>query len=147
MSFEDVSPREAHERLNGAGSEWIYIDVRSEVEFDAGHPVGAVNIPIFHLDPITQQMRPNPDFEKVVTEHFAKARPLILACQKGGRSARAAQILSGSGFEKLANMVGGFGGLYDESGQLVEEGWEAAGLPVTEDAPAGARYADLQSKD
>lgn len=146
MSFEDIAPREAHERLSAEGSEWRYVDVRSEPEFEAGHPQGAVNIPIFHLDPMTQQMRPNEDFVKVVSASFEKSQPLVLGCQKGGRSARAAQVLSDAGFEKLANMVGGYGGLYDESGLLVQEGWEAAGLPVSEEAEPGATYAELREK-
>lgn len=146
MSFEDIPPREAHERLFAEGSDWVYIDVRSEPEFQGGHPKGAINIPIFHLDPMTQQMRPNQEFLQVVSANFDKSQPLVLGCQKGGRSARAAQILAEAGYEKLANMVGGYGGLYDETGMLVQEGWEAAGLPVSQEADSGATYAELRSK-
>ena len=49
----------------------------------------------------------------------------------GGRSARAAQLLAGAGYEAAVNVDGGFGGRRDPAtGQVIAEGWAPAGLPV-----------------
>ena len=38
-----ISPQEASAKL---AEGWTYVDVRTEQEFEAGHPPGAVNVPI-----------------------------------------------------------------------------------------------------
>ena len=43
-----ISPAEA-QALVAEG--WVYLDVRSEPEFAAGHPVGAHNVPLQHVGP------------------------------------------------------------------------------------------------
>ncbi|MEQ8765866.1 MAG: rhodanese-like domain-containing protein [Planctomycetota bacterium] len=146
MSFEEITPQEAHDRLEDSASKWAYIDVRSEPEFEGGHPAGAVNIPIFHLDPMTQQMSPNPDFVRVVEAHFAKDSSLVLGCQKGGRSARAAQMLVDAGYANVVNMLGGYGGVRDDRGTTIQAGWEESGLPIEEEASPGTTYRELKSK-
>ena len=50
MTGESVSPAEAAEQLR-ANQEAVYLDVRSEQEFLQGHAAGALNIPIFFLQP------------------------------------------------------------------------------------------------
>ncbi|HYR79405.1 MAG TPA: hypothetical protein VEO55_05330, partial [Candidatus Dormibacteraeota bacterium] len=49
----------------------------------------------------------------------------------GGRSQRACEMLEEAGYTDLTNVVGGFGGQRDASGQVVVVGWRDAGLPVT----------------
>jgi rhodanese-related sulfurtransferase len=107
------------------------IDVRSSAEFSQGHPAGAINVPLLETDEDTGQMMPNPDFVRVMKANFAAGAPLLLSCQSGGRSGRAAQILGAFGFNQLTNVTGGY------------QAWTPAGLPVEMAAPTGKTYTDL----
>jgi rhodanese-related sulfurtransferase len=123
---------------------YTYVDVRSSPEFAEGHPAGALNIPLLELDPDTGQMLPNPDFVRVLQAHFPPDAKLLVGCQVGGRSARAAQMLEAMGFTTVVNVRGGFGGARDPfSGRILDPGWTDAGLPVETGQPTGRRYADL----
>jgi len=143
MPVRHVSVTEAHE-LQQQGA--VYVDVRSTREFAQGHPSGAVNVPLLEPDEQTGQMTPNPDFVRVVRANFAPDAKLLIGCQMGGRSMRAAQMLDAFSFADVANVRGGFGGAHDPNGRMIEAGWEESGLPV-DDAPAkGAEYRDLLAK-
>jgi rhodanese-related sulfurtransferase len=111
----------------------VYVDVRSQAEFEAGHPAGAVNIPLLDRDPRSGQMAPNPDFVEVMKANFPADATLLMGCQMGGRSNRAAQILETFGFTNLTNVIAGYGG------------WLQHGLPVETDAE-GRSYADMAKK-
>lgn len=65
----------------------------------------------------------------------------------GGRSARAAQLLAGAGYETAVNVDGGFGGRRDPAtGRVMAEGWAEAGLPVETAASADRGYEALHRK-
>lgn len=117
-----------------------YLDVRSIPEFQQGHPEGAVNIPLLHLDPQTRQMRPNSEFVSVVKANFAPDAKLVIGCQMGGRSQQACEVLSNAGFRDVANVLGGYGG----APQMGHAGWVQAGLPVETSADAAREYEALQ---
>lgn len=136
-----ISPVEAKALLDEG---YTYLDVRSEPEFAAGHPTGAVNVPLMHAGPAG--MTPNPDFLDVVTRAFGKDAKLVVGCQAGGRSLRAAEALVAAGFGSLVDQRAGFGGSGGAFGGAGEPGWRACGLPVTTGAPAGASYADVKAK-
>ena len=119
-----------------------YLDVRSVPEFQQGHPEGAFNIPLLHLDPQTRQMRPNPEFVSVVKANFAPDAKLVIGCQMGGRSQQACEVLSNAGFQDVANVLGGYGG----APQMGHAGWVQAGLPVETSADAAREYDALQKK-
>jgi rhodanese-related sulfurtransferase len=136
-----VSPKEAAE-LVAAG--WTYLDVRSEREFEQGHPAGAANVPLMHAGPAG--MTPNPDFLAVVEKAFSKETQLVVGCQAGGRSARAGQLLEGAGFSQLVDQRAGFGGARDAGGRITEPGWAAEGLPVEQGQPATGSYEALRKK-
>lgn len=123
----------------------VYLDVRSEPEFKAGHPAGAYNVPLLHLDEATGRPEPNSDFERVVANVFSKTTKVIVGCQSGGRSQRAAEILAGLGFTDVSNMQGGFGGARDPSGQVTMAGWQESGLPVESTPLPGRSYAELSA--
>ena len=145
MSVKHVDVRQAHALQSDEG--YTYVDVRSTPEYDQGHPAGAHNVPLLHLDPATRQMVPNPDFLAVMQASHAPDAKLLIGCQMGGRSARAAQVLAAAGYEDVANVQGGYGGARDpRSGQVLAEGWVAAGLPVEHAPPAGGAYEDLRGK-
>ncbi len=123
---------------------YTYVDVRSSKEFSAGHATGAINVPIFEHDEDTGQMAPNPDFVRVMKANFARDAKLLVGCQAGMRSLRAAHMLESFGFTDLSAITGGFGGAVDRAtGRVTVPGWEAAGLPVDTTATPGKRYDDL----
>jgi len=136
--MKHATVNEAHQ-LQQAGA--TYIDVRSTAEFDAGHPEGAVNVPLLEPDD-NGQMAPNPDFVRVMKSAFAPGAQLLIGCQAGVRSLKAAQMLETFGFTDVTNVRGGFGGARDQTGAAVA-GWTTAGLPVETDATADRRYATL----
>lgn len=140
MELRRISPEEAQELLD-SGEGYVYLDVRSVPEFDAGHAPGAKNVPLLHRTPVG--MQPNQDFVEVCDKAFGKDAKIITACLKGGRSLRAAQILQAHGFSSIVDMRGGFHGESDAFGNLSYPGWAPRGLPVTTEAPAGDTYEGL----
>ena len=141
MSYKEINSTEAKELLDG-DEDYIYIDVRSEPEFENGHPEGAINIPIAHRG--QAGMVPNPDFLPVVQAHYERAAKLLLGCQMGGRSGRAAEALVAAGYSHVANVMGGYGGARDQMGNVVEKGWLELGLPVEYGAPEGRSYESVK---
>ncbi|WP_318508436.1 rhodanese-like domain-containing protein [Bacillus sp. T3] len=70
------------------------IDVREPNEFEAGHVIGARNIPLSQLKMRIKEIRPD--------------KPVYLYCQSGARSGRAAQLLYKKGYKDLSHLQGGF---------------------------------------
>ncbi len=136
-----ISPLEAKALLDEG---WTYLDVRSEPEFAAAHPAGALNIPLLHAGP--RGMTPNADFLRVAQAVLAKDARVVVGCHSGGRSARAAQILESAGYSNVADQRAGFGGARDPFGRVVEKGWADEKLPVESGEPAGHAYADLKKR-
>src|SRR5436190_13288139 len=128
MSVKNIDPEQAKDILEN-DSNAIYIDVRTEQEFMNGHVPQSINIPVVWPDPATRQMKPNPDFIKVVEAHVPRDKRVIVGCQAGGRSQFAADLLDKEGFKDVSNMQGGFGGARDAMGR-VTLGWAQLGFPV-----------------
>jgi rhodanese-related sulfurtransferase len=87
---------------------WTYVDVRTENEFEGGHPTGAVNVNFSA-----------PNFLELIKARFTPETKLVIGCQMGGRSARASAALEAHGYTQLADNTQGFGG------------WAEAKLPVS----------------
>ncbi|WVZ78441.1 hypothetical protein U9M48_026149 [Paspalum notatum var. saurae] len=83
-----------------------YLDVRTEGEFSAGHPDGAVNIPYMHRT--GSGMTKNTHFLEQVSRIFGKDDEIIVGCQSGKRSLMAATELCSAGFTAVTDIVGGF---------------------------------------
>ncbi len=128
MAIGQTTPREAYATLQQNPSA-VYLDVRTEGEFEAGHPAGARNVPVMVLDPATRQPAPNADFVTSVERRLPRGTMLLVGCQAGGRSQRACDLLAAAGFTDVTNVQGGFGGGQDARGNLVP-GWADSGLPV-----------------
>jgi rhodanese-related sulfurtransferase len=143
MSIKHVTVREAQAALAAGGT---YVDVRSIPEFAAGHPSGAINVPLLHRDERTGQMSPNRDFVAVMQANYTADSKLLIGCQVGGRSVQAAQILAGAGYEDVANVLGGFAGARDPMTGRITEGWTQAGLPSEGEATPGESYDALLAK-
>ncbi len=144
MAIKQITPQEAYDLLN-SGEDCVYIDVRTEQEFSSGHPEGAVNIPIALPDP-AQGMVINKEFAQVVEANFLKDKKIILGCQAGPRSNRAADLLQGTGYQDVSSVSGGFGGMRDPSGRVIAPGWSSLGLPVSQENSDGVSYESLASK-
>ena len=142
MAIKQLDTPEAHATLE-ADAEAVYLDVRTEEEFEAGHPTGAINIPVMFMIPGRPQ--PNPDFLTVAEKTLPKGKKLVVGCLSGGRSQRACEMLEEAGYTDLTNVRGGFGGARDASGAIAVKGWRDAGLPVTQGLGEGA-YPALREK-
>src|SRR2546422_11669717 len=114
MEIKRITPEDARKLLESDAG-YIYLDVRTEPEFDAGHVPGAKNIPVMEPDS-SGRMQLNPRFVEVVQANFGKDVKCITGCQLGGRSMKAAQLLSQAGFSNVADMRGGFRGEADPAG-------------------------------
>jgi rhodanese-related sulfurtransferase len=143
MAIKQQVPPEAYETLK-QNPDALYLDVRTEGEFAAGHAAGAINIPVM-VAKGPGQMQLNLDFVEVAEKVIPKGRKLVVGCMSGGRSQRACDMLEEAGFTDLTNVVGGFGGQRDASGKVVVAGWKDAGLPVTTDL-GDAAYAAQKAK-
>jgi rhodanese-related sulfurtransferase len=76
-----------------AGTDVQLVDVREPNEWDAGHMPGAVLIPLGDLAVRARELDP--------------ARPVVVVCRSGNRSATATAFLLQSGFRDVKNLVGG----------------------------------------
>ena len=138
-----VSPEEALGLMEKDG--YVYVDVRSVPEFEAGHPKNALNIPIMHFTP-EAGMSPNPDFAAVVAANLPREARIVVGCKSGGRSARACETMAEMGYVNVANVRGGFGGATDNVGRVIEPGWSMLGLPTSTECGDDARYEKLSAK-
>jgi rhodanese-related sulfurtransferase len=135
-----VSPEEAQALIIEGHT---YVDVRSEPEFEAGHPAGAINVPLSHLG--AAGLEPNQDFMAVMARVFPKDAKLVIGCKSGGRSRRAAALLTSAGYTNIADMSAGFDGSRDAFGRQ-NPGWSQRHLPIETGAPSGRSYADIKKR-
>ena len=95
----------------------VLIDVREPEEYAAGHLPGAINLPRGVLE---FRIEAHPAMACVASESLsARARPLLVYCLTGGRSALAADSLQQLGFSQVSSLAGGI------------NAWREAGLLVT----------------
>ena len=144
MEINQTTPQAAHAALT-ADREAVYLDVRMEEEFAAGHPAGAINVPVAFPNP-SGGMLLNPDFQRVVESFLPRDKPIFCGCQSGGRSQTAAEILAETGYTAVKNVHGGFGGARDPSGQLLVPGWIDSGLPISTEVDDAHSYAGLKQR-
>lgn len=84
----------------------VILDVRSMKEFNDGHIVNAVNIPLNGLGSNLKQMEKH------------RNKPIVMVCRSGSRSGSACSMMRKNGFENVKNLRGGM------------LAWENASLPV-----------------
>jgi rhodanese-related sulfurtransferase len=83
------------------------VDVRTIREYDAMHPKGAVNIPVYNEENGKRVFNEAfvYEIEKLLQNHD---KPVILICRTGSRTKEAANILAKEGFEEVYNITNGF---------------------------------------
>ncbi len=91
----EIRPADASALLDGVEPP-LLIDVREQDEWDEGHIPGAVHIPRGNLESRV---------EKIATD---RARPVVVYCAGGSRSAFAAKTLEELGYEDVLSLRGGF---------------------------------------
>jgi hydroxyacylglutathione hydrolase len=102
QAVPDITPSEASAWLTQTHA--MVVDVREPAEYAGGHVPGAVSIPQAEL-----AMR---------LDDLSRDRELLVVCEGGTRSARAARFLRQTGFARVTNLAGG------------TSGWRKAGLPT-----------------
>ena len=145
MDVKRITPEETKSLLD-SGDGYVYLDVRTVNEFNAGHVPGAKNIPFLDMDPMRGGMAPNPQFVEIVERNFPKDAKLICGCQRGQRSLNAAEVLLAAGFTSVVDMRGGYGGEMDHCGCMVVPGWEPRGLPTSAESKPEERYDSLKAR-
>lgn len=99
-----VDPSGATELINHEDA--VVVDVRSIAEYNGGHILNALNIPLNGFKDQIGQLEKH------------KKRPIIACCRSGSRSGTVVKLLRKSGFERVHNLRGGM------------LAWENANLPV-----------------
>ncbi len=138
--IKKVTPEEAVELMERG---YVYIDVRSEPEFEQGHPPGSLNVPLMHFGP--GGLTPNNEFMQVIESAFGKEEKLLLGCRAGKLSRHAAQLMAAAGYSDLADLTTGWEFARDPFGRVMP-GWIKKGLPVETGKPAGQAYADVKNR-
>ena len=91
--FRTISMQQLERLLDGKRT-FTLLDVREQREYEAGHLLGAINLPYERLDEAETRI--------------AKDRPVVIYCTYGGQSLLAARELAGHGY----NAVNALGGLH-----------------------------------
>ncbi len=93
LGFKSVAPQAATQLINREGA--VVLDVREEADFNAGHIVNAIHIPLAGLEARLREL------------DSMRESPFIVTCQAGQLSARAGDILRKHGFTKVYKLGGG----------------------------------------
>ncbi|NND89611.1 MAG: rhodanese-like domain-containing protein [Granulosicoccus sp.] len=99
-----LSPFEATQKMNAG--EAVFLDVRDESEYKAGHLMNARSMPVNKLD------------ERMHEIDKFKDKELVVYCDTGMRTSRAIGKLKKNGFTRLYSLAGGV------------VAWEKANLPT-----------------
>lgn len=129
MQQTDIHPQDAKKLLDEKRG-YVYLDVRTPAEFEAGHVPGAINVSFADMHAGTGKMEVRPDFLPQTKVRIPRDAKVIVGCRSGGRSARACEVLRREGYTNVLNMVGGFGGVVGPGGNVEEPGWTTLGYPV-----------------
>ncbi len=106
---------------------YIYLDVRSDMEFVDGHVPGAVNVSLLGEGKFGGKV--DEHFVEKVCAHLSKAERIVVGCQSGVRSKLALELLLAAGFAEVVEMAAGYSGSRDAFGRL-SPGWIKCGLPT-----------------
>ena len=106
QTYKNVNANEAKKMIDK--QKVVLVDVRTDGEWNAGHLKNAKHIDIS-----------KPDFDKKISE-LKKDATVIVYCAVGGRSSRAAGMMSKKGFKKVYNLDGGINAWAANGYQIVK---------------------------
>jgi glyoxylase-like metal-dependent hydrolase (beta-lactamase superfamily II)/rhodanese-related sulfurtransferase len=130
-------PEVGLEALEGRPPEALLLDIREPGEYAHGHVPGAVSLPQADL--------------ASRLEEIPRDRPVLVLCERGARSLRAAQFLIQVGIERAVSVKGGtrawraagkplaLGDTRIEQSHVTESAWAHAGGSCSEPAAGGLR--------
>lgn len=130
---QDLSPKEAWQMLSDTPHA-VLIDVRTAQEWtQIGTPnLDALDRGLYFVPwALPPNMDLNPDFMSQVKEQAKpdSDTPLLFLCRSGVRSVHAAKAFTTAGFTACYNILGGFEGDPDETGNRATlNGWQVDGL-------------------
>ena len=99
-----VSPQGAVMMINRQDA--VVVDVRDKKDFETGHIVDAIHIPLINLKKRATELKKH------------KAKPVIVVCKLGQHAGEAAKILVEEGHEQVVKLAGGM------------SEWKAQSLPL-----------------
>ncbi len=105
-SGESVSCQQAVMKINREDA--VVLDIREKKEYDAGHIVDSIHIPLSKLSARVSELEKH------------KSKPIIVACRLGQHSADAVKILKSADFAQILRLSGG----------ITE--WRADNLPLVQ---------------
>jgi adenylyltransferase/sulfurtransferase len=117
--IDEVDAERAHE-LHRSGAPPVFLDVREREEWDEGHLPAATHIPRGWLESRIEQAVPD------------RARPIVIYCASGSRSAFAAKTLEELGYQDVASLAGGI------------DDWKRHGYPL--EVPRGALTGEQRTR-
>jgi rhodanese-related sulfurtransferase len=100
-----VSAAQATQLINREDA--LVFDVRDPGEYGTGHILGAKNLPLSRIQAAGSEIAAK-----------RKDKPVIVYCDNGNRSTKAAAALRSQGYARVVNLSGGLGA------------WQQAGLPL-----------------
>jgi rhodanese-related sulfurtransferase len=103
--LKSVGPTEAIQISNR--EQGVFLDIRGENDFSAGHIPEAINIPLKQLPQRVAELKKH------------KNRPVIAYCRSGTTAGAAGSVLKKNGFENVYNLGGGI------------TAWQKANLPLS----------------
>ena len=101
---KSVGPQQAVMLINR--SDAVVVDVRDKKEFDSGHIVDSINIPLSKFD------------QRIAELDKHKEKPIVVVCKMGQHSTEASKKLNNAGFAQVVKLGGG----------LTE--WKSQSLPL-----------------
>lgn len=141
MQIPQITPEQARPLVESG--QYKYLDVRTVPEFNQGHVPGALNIPVAEFNPAVSRLEFNPAFLDTVQRIVPKDANIVVGCKSGGRSQSACELVRQAGYANVVNLDGGFGGVIDPGGAVVQEGWETLGFPVERGDGGEGAYSKL----
>jgi rhodanese-related sulfurtransferase len=109
----NVSPAEAVTLINRSNA--LVLDVRDDAEFATGHIANATHIPLADMAGRIAELKKYQN------------KPILVNCQKGGRSAKVCNLLREAEFTQVHNLQGGL------------DAWIAAKMPIVNQSKKEAK--------
>ena len=105
-SGKSVSPQQATLLVNRQNG--VILDIRERKDFERGHIVDALNIPLAKLN------------DRIAELNKKKELPVVVVCQMGQHSGEALKTLQAQGFSQVYRMSGGMSEWSGQSLPLVK---------------------------